>query len=218
MKSSIIALATAATFAAAFTANADTSSPEWTYLQAGYAQLDVDGADEEPDGFGVEGSYLFNENVFVRGRYQKASEGESGYFDDWYSGTTIRYNYDADIELASIALGYKTALNDFSDFYATASVERLKVSDSETVVGYNSYSDSYSETGYGASVGIKSRLSDMFELYGEAGYLKLDDFDISDASFEAGANLYFTENFGAGVSYRKFDDVGILGANIRYAF
>ena len=196
MKSNIITLATAATFAVAFTAHADTSSPEWTYLQAGYAQLDVDGFDEEPDGFGVEGAYLFNENVFVRGRYQEASLEERG--------------YEYTVDLGSIALGYKTSISANSDLYGAISIERI----GEELTYYGSDS----ETGYGAYVGIKSRLSDIFELYGEAGYLKISDYDISDASFEAGTNLYFTENFGAGVSYRKFDDIGILGANIRYAF
>lgn len=207
MKSTIIALATASAFAAASAAHADTSSPEWNYLQAGYAQLDVDEFDDEPDGFGVAGAYLFNENVFVRARYQQASTDLVIY----------GANVDTDIDLSSIAIGYKTALNDKSDIYGAVSVERMEVSADASYQGaYASESDS--ETGYGAYVGIKSRLSDMFELYGEAGYLKISDYDISDASFEAGANLYFTEDFGAGVSYRKFDDFGILGANIRYAF
>ena len=62
MKATKIALI-AATVISVPTAYA--ASPDFNYVEGGYAKIDVDNSDYEPDGFKVSGSALVGKNVFV---------------------------------------------------------------------------------------------------------------------------------------------------------
>ena len=50
---------------------------------------------------------------------------------------------------------------------------------------------------------------------GEVGYYDVDD---GDMSVKVGANFYFTQNWAAGVSYKKIDNVDMTLVSARYTF
>lgn len=170
------------------------AAPVWDFIEAGYAQADIDDSDGfEPAGLTLAGSKLLNENVFIEGSYSMLS--------DDYLGV------DVDFDQGSLALGYRHPLNSTTDVYGTVSYEFVEVS------GAGASAD---DNGYGLTVGVRSRLTSEFEVDASIGYIDIDDE--SDTSFGVGANYYFNQNFAAGLNYTLADDYSILGATVRYAF
>lgn len=204
IKQVTLATVTSLLFAgAAFADDHTVSSPAWNYVQGGYSQLDVDDMDSEPSGFNLEGSVQMGTNVFVRGEYLSASDDVSMF------GSSL----DLDTSFTTIALGYFTDLSPMTDVYAAVSYERVGFE----VSGFGE-SESDSESGYGGYVGVRSHVTENVELFGEVGYIKISDYDISDASLKAGATVYVSEQLGLGASYKMFDDFSILSVTARYAF
>lgn len=175
------------------------ASPNWNYVEGGYTKQDIDGTDDQ-NGFNVGGSFRFNDNYFVRGRYTDVSDDLS-----------IAPNVAVDIDTTWVELGfgYIRSMNSTTDLYGVIAIEDLEIEIEDTDL---------SDTGYSAHVGVKSRVADQLELFGEIGYADIDDADIDDLSLRAGANYYFTDQLSIGADYRKLDDVDLLSANIRYSF
>ena len=94
------ALAAAVAFVP-FLAHAEDIS--WSYLEGGYVNTDIDGFDEEVDGFTLRGSYEFTDNVFVF----------AGYTDQ---GTSVS-GFDIDVESYNLGLGYAWPLGKALDVY-----------------------------------------------------------------------------------------------------
>lgn len=171
------------------------ASPDWNFVEGGYTQMDVDGLRDDQKGFNFGGSYRFNEDFFARGRYTIVDESIAG--------------VDIDTDWGEVGLGYIHGVNSTTDVYGVVALEYLKV---DTNAGGDS------DTGYSVHAGVKSRIAEQVELFGELGYADIDDADISDLSLRAGANYYFTDNLSVGADYRKLDDIDLLSATVRYSF
>ena len=71
------------------------------------------------------------------------------------------------------------------------------------------------DNGYGITAGIRSMLSEQFELRGVIRYIDIEE---DDTAFEIGADYFFTPQFSFGATYVIADDVDLLGISARYTF
>ncbi len=146
------------------------------------------GVDIDGDGFGIGGSFEIGEDFFLQAGYGQAD---------------LDFGFDAD-ELG-LGIGYKTAISDRSDVFATLSYLSTEISAS----GAGSFDDD----GFGISVGVRAMLTDALELNGALGYVDLDESG-DNTSVSVGGLYSITDAFalGAGIS---FDDdatgYGIVG-------
>lgn len=184
----------------ALSASTFAASPDWTFVEAGYASMDIDGADEKANGFTIGGFFSSPEqSIYGRADYTRTN------MDLW--GLDVRTN------MLSFGGGYKTSITDTTDVYVGASFERMTITAS--LYGNSGETEG---SGFGAHAGVRSMVTDQVELYAEAAYVKIKDMDIADMTYQAGARYSFTEQFGVGASFEKFDDADILRITASYAF
>lgn len=165
------------------------ASPSYNYVDVGYVSADLDNG-PSLDGYGLEGSFAINENFHVVAGYAEVSKSP-------FTLTT-----------GSVSLGYNYAMTSTTDLVARAGWVngRVKVS------GFGSESDN----GWGAQAGVRSMLSEQFELNGFVNYV--DIFDDSDTSLEVGGVYHFTEVVGLGASVDFADDVTTWFVGLRLSF
>jgi opacity protein-like surface antigen len=170
-------------------------SPRWDSAALSYQSADLDG--DKLNGFGLSGSKLLGTNVFVSGSYSSVSDKEYG----------VNWDYNT----MSLGLGYRTALTQNTDFFGVVSYE-----DVELEASSGGFSDSGSENGYGLAVGVRSMLTDKFELNG--GFKYIDIAEESDTALSVGALYNFTNQFSAGVGITKSDDIDTVSVSAVYYF
>lgn len=178
--------------------------PSYSYVEAGYGITDVQvpGASAGSNGFVVAGSLELPNNFFV-----KASFNDRSYDDD--------LGFD-ETELSAGA-GYKWSLSDSVDMFAAASFESLKLDPD----GGSSADD----TGFGLSIGVRTRATEKLELNSFVKYtdIELEGTSVSGFEVGAGGRYYFTPNFAGGVDvvadkvFIGFSQVGFM-ATLRYDF
>ena len=176
-------------------ATAMAEGPSYSFIQANYQEIDIDlggGFDADGDGYGVAGSVAINDNWFVFADYA-ASELES----------------IVDLDQARLGAGYNSALSEKTDWFATLAYIDLSLK----AAGFGSASDS----GFGASVGVRSMLNPNFELYGSLGYS--DTGDGGDGTAVA-AGLWYTVagNLALGLGAEAGSDITTYGLGIRLYF
>lgn len=152
-------------------------------------------------GFVLAGSALINESVFVLASWSKLSD-EIG-----ISGTSV----DVDFTQYQIGAGYRYALTDSTDAYASVSFAGIDVA--AEAFGE---SESEDETGYAISAGIRSMLTAQFELGGSIAYV--DIADESETSISATASYHFTDQFALSLSLSAADDTttSVLSAQYKW--
>ena len=189
---------TIAILAASISTTVLAKSPDWNLIQIGYAKVDIEGLDEiSPAGFSIGGSKLLGESTLISGSYSLVTDDYQG--------------LDLDLTQVSLGLGYRYAATSTTDVYGVVSYQYI---DLEASSGGNS--ENVDDNGYGLTVGVRSRVSDHFEVDASVGYIDIDGD--GETAFGLGANYYFTQNFAAGVSYAVADDVDTFGISARYAF
>ena len=176
-------------------ATAMAEGPSYSYIEADYREVDIDiapGIDADGDGFGVAGSVAINDNWFVFAGYA-ASEFESV----------------VDLDQTTLGAGWNSAISEKTDWFATLSYIDLKLS----AAGFGSFSDD----GFGASVGLRSMLNPNFELYGSLGYSDLGDGGDGTA---VTAGLWYTVagNLALGLGAEVGSDITTYGIGIRLYF
>jgi hypothetical protein len=174
-------------------------SPRWDSASISYQSVDVDG--DKLTGFGISGSKLLGEDLFVIGGYANASDDIN----------VFGSNVDLDFNTLSIGLGYRYALSQSSDFFGVVSYE-----DVEVEASYQGNSESMSDNGYGLTVGVRSMLSEQVELMGSIQYV--DVADETETAFSVSTLYNFTEQFSAGVGYSKADNDDRLSVSAVYFF
>jgi len=170
-------------------------SPSYNYIQAGYQEIDIDfgdGLDVDGDGYGVNASFEIGDHMFGFATYAKSDFDFGVDMDQWQAG-----------------LGYHTGVTDNTDFFISAAYVDAKVSASGL--------GSFSEDGYGASVGIRSNVSDLIELFGEVAYVDLGSGS-DDTAVGAGICFNFTESFALALSASAGSDITTYGAGARIYF
>lgn len=180
----------------ALSLNAFAASPSYDFVKAGYVQADIENAgDFEPTGFQIQGFKSLNENVYLTGRYGQLGEDVSG--------------VDIDLDYASAGVGYRYGLTQNTDFFGEVTYEYVNIDvELDSISGED-------DNGYGITAGIRSMLSEQFELRGAIRYIDIED---DETAFEIGADYFFTPQFSFGATYVIADDVDLLGVSARYTF
>jgi long-subunit fatty acid transport protein len=133
----------------------------------------------------------------VSGSYSSVSDKEYG----------VNWDYNT----MSLGLGYRTALTQNTDFFGVVSYE-----DVELEASSGGFSESGGDNGYGLAVGVRSMLTDKFELNG--GFKYIDIAEESDTALSVGALYNFTNQFSAGVGITKSDDIDTVSVSAVYYF
>tara|TARA_B100001109_G_scaffold55587_2_gene44912 strand:+ start:14351 stop:14983 length:633 start_codon:yes stop_codon:yes gene_type:complete len=180
----------------ALSLNAFAASPSYDFVKAGYVQADIeDAGDFEPTGFQIQGFKSLNENVYLTGRYGQLGEDVSG--------------VDIDLDYVSAGVGYRYGLTQNTDFFGEVTYEYVNIDvELDSISGED-------DNGYGITAGVRSMLSEQFELRGAIRYIDIED---DETAFEIGADYFFTPQFSFGATYVIADDVDLLGVSARYTF
>jgi hypothetical protein len=166
-------------------------SVRWDNASLSYQSVDLDG--DKLTGFGISGTKLVGDNVFIAGSYGSVSDDVDVF------GSKV----DMDLNTLSIGLGYRHAISSTTDFFGIVSYQ-----DMEVEASFQGNSEDASENGYGLQAGLRSLVTAQLELSGSLSYV--DIADESETGFNVSAMYHFTDQFSAGVGYGKSDDVDSL--------
>ena len=134
--------------------------------------------------------------MYLTGRYGQLSEDE--------------YGVDGELDYISAGVGYRYGLTATTDFFSELTYEYVDI---DVDAGFASAEAD--DNGYGITAGIRSMLSEQFELRGVIRYIDIEE---DDTAFEIGADYFFTPQFSFGATYVIADDVDLLGISARYTF
>ena len=176
-------------------ATAMAEGPSYSYIQANYQEIDIDlggGFDVDGDGFGVSGSVAVNDSWFVFAGY-----------------STFDFESIVDLNEWSIGAGWHSAMSEKTDWFVTAAYIDAEID----APGFGSFSDS----GFGVSIGIRSMLNPKLELAGSVSYADLGDG--ADGTSVAGSLWYTVAgNLALGLGLNAGEDTTSYGVGIRLYF
>lgn len=174
-------------------------SPSWDTLAISYLTSDAEYGEHK--GFGISGTKLITDDIFVVGGYSSVS-------DDVRVWT---YNINHEYNNLGLGLGFRNAISETTDIYAAASVHRL-----EFVASANGSSESVSDTGVGLELGIRTMANEEVELNAALSHISVEDE--SEVGISVGAMFSFTERFGLGFGIGRTDNATQLNATARFNF
>ncbi|MGQ0697084.1 MAG: outer membrane beta-barrel protein [Panacagrimonas sp.] len=139
-----------------------------------FAEVDVGSDDADGDGFGVKGAYeVGTSSVFFTGEYQSVD------YDD----------IDADIDQLRLGAAFGPGAGSVGEgLYGRGEYVSIDFADED-------------QNGFGGHVGYGLPVTKEFRLYGEAGYLLLDDVD--GPELLVGATYQFAPNLAAFGDFRN---------------
>lgn len=183
---------------APFAASAD--GLDYTYIEGGYANVEIDTGDAlvgdlDFDGVQIRGSAAISESFYLLGGYGNVSN------DD--------YSMDVDFSELQFGLGYRHGLSDRADLITEVSYLRQEID----FDGFGSEDAS----GGRVSVGLRGLLADNFEGYVKGSYTDGGDFD-GDFSGTLGAQFKFTPVWGVVGEIEAGDDVSKTLVGVRASF
>lgn len=151
------------------------AEPNYTYVEAGWARLNVDAdgiGDVDFDGFQVRGSVEAGKDFHFFGSYGSTTNDDAG--------------IDVDVDELQLGVGYHYPLgNGSTDLIAEVGYLRQEIDAGDFVDG--------KADGYRASVGFRSAFNDRFEGYVKGSYSG-GDFD--GFSGLVGAQVKFNQTWG----------------------
>jgi hypothetical protein len=199
MKKIMIAAAAALALpAAAFAAEegmkygADHSNMNYTFGEFSYVDAD------QADGFGLEGSYQFNEKMFGFASYESLG-------DDFFDQT-----------LLSFGVGSSMALNEKFDLYGKLAILSGEV-EVEFCNPFTGDCDGVTDddTGFGFEVGVRGEVVEKVEVFGNLQYASIFD---GDTGFEIGGRYWFQENLGVSLALWDMWETDGFTLAARYEF
>ena len=167
--------------------------PNYNYIEGSYQRVTLDDGfiDIDGDGFGIGGSVGIADNWQLIGGYNSTD-----------------FDFGIDLDQLLIGGGFHTALTPNTDFVANLAYIRLDAS---------ALGQSFDDDGYAASIGVRSMVSDKFELAGFVQYADLSDSG-NDTSVRGEAWYSFTQSFAVGLNVGTADDVLTYGIGARVYF
>ncbi len=192
LPAALVAVATILPFAA------HAEGPSYSYADLAYVTTDLDGVDEELDGFRLSGSVEVTDQVFLFGSYADQSAEVFG--------------VDVDATQFWLGGGYAWSFSDSADIYGKLGYTSVEV-EAESL----GQSVSADDDGLGLSVGLRGRVAQQFELEGALNYVDLSDSG-DDTSLGVAGRWFFTEQFSAFAEGEFGDDVTSYGVGMRWTF
>ena len=171
----------------------------YSYADLAYVTTDIDGVNEDLDGFALRGSYEVTDQAFLFGSYTDQSAESGG----------------ADVDYATFTLGggYAWSLSDRTDMYGKLGYVSSEVEVSVPGLGGFSVDDN----GFLLGFGLRGRVAQQFELEGAVNYTDYSDSG-DDTSLGAAARWFFTDQFSAFAEGEFGDDVTTYGIGMRWNF
>jgi hypothetical protein len=157
--------------------------------------VDDGGADFNPDGFGLKGSFAFGDQFYGFGSYLRGS--------DTVSGT------DVDVDQTQLGLGYRHGVSDSADFIG----ELSWINQGVDIEGLGN-DDAH---GGRLSAGFRGELANNFEGYVKANYTDGGDFS-GDFSGTLGAQVKFNPTWGVTGEAEFGGDADIYMLGVRASF
>ena len=149
-------------------------------------------ADVDGDGYGLGVSFEIGDNFFGFASY-----------------VTSDFDFGVELNQLQAGLGYRLGVTDNTDVFAS-----LAYVDAEVEAAFFGSAD---DSGYGVTIGVRSNVSDLIELFGEVAYVDLGGGSDGTA---IGGGIWFnlTDNFALGLGAAFDDDVTSYGASARFYF
>ena len=193
------ALALAGAMASAQAAN----GPRYTYIEGGYVYTELDdpsefGVDLDGNGYFVAGSWAVTDVVHLFGGYS-----DSDLKADFGIGSE-----EVDYTTLNLGVGLNWALNDRIDLVGRAAWVDLEA---------EFEGEKEDESGFGLSLGVRSMLTDSFEINAAVNYVNLgSDFD--ETSFALGLVYGVTEMLALTLGGEIGDEATAFNAGVRLYF
>ena len=169
----------------------------YTFLQAEYATVDVDGLSDDPDGYALTGSFAINESFFAIVTYSDTSASVSG--------------FDVDLDATTLGLGYHHPLNERTDLVVMASYV-----DAQLEADGFGFSGEADDQGFSLSGGLRFWALRQLELAANVRYIDLDESG-DDTSFGGNALFYATRNVAVVAGVTIADDSDTFSVGLRLA-
>jgi Outer membrane protein beta-barrel domain len=166
--------------------------PNYTFMEAGYAHVELDDFDADGEALALEGSVALGSMFNLVGSYQDG---------------TIEGPFDIDVDVSTVELGggMHFPINPKIDFVT----QLTWVSTEVDVDGFGGVDDD----GYGLGAGLRAMLTPNFELDGSVKYVEINNSD--DTSFGAKAIYHFTDMFAMTGSIVAGEDTTTYGVGVR---
>ena len=163
----------------------------YSYLEAGYAQVEFDGTSADGDGF------TFGASVAIADQWHLFAG---------YAGADLDFGFDATTWEAGV--GFNTPISPQMDVVVRAAFVNTEIDGP----GFGSFDDD----GFGLGAGVRVAASEAIELNVGLSYVDTDSGN--DTALDAGFLFNINDAFAVGVSGSWDDDVTILGLNGRLYF
>ena len=167
-------------------------SPNYSYIEAGYGYLDLDGSANSESGYWAGFSAQIAEPFYVTGSAQRYD------FDTYYGSE--------EFDLLNVNVGFLAPVSDSTDF----NVE----------IGYDDVQfDDVSSDGYRATLGFRARTSRNFQSRLYAGYSADDSFNDGQIVGGFEGTFWFTDRVAASLQFETYEfDFNIARAGLRLTF
>jgi Ax21 family sulfation-dependent quorum factor len=182
---------------AALPLSAQASELSYNFVELDYARLNVDdgGADFDPDGFGLKGSFALGNQFYGFGSYLRGSDEVGG--------------VDFDLDQTQLGVGYHHGVSDKADFIG----ELGWINQGVDIEGLG---DADADGGR-LSAGFRGQLAENFEGYAKANYTDGGDFD-GDFSGTLGAQVKLNPTWGVTGEAEFGSDADLYMVGLRASF
>ena len=168
-------------------------TPSYSYFEGGYAIYDE--SPLEAKGLYIAGSVEAGENFFLNFDYAPLEGELSGFSGDF------------DFDSKSFGFGYKSDINDTTNWFASYSIGSWGIESEDVDVNT-------------IRVGLRSQLTENFELNGSIAShdLEFENQDNSETGFQVGMAYQMSETLQFTADYESIDDLDIMTFGLRMNF
>ncbi len=170
----------------------------YTYVEAGYAETELDDVDADGEGYFVAGSVALAPNWHIVADYATADLDAGG-------GPV-----DVDVDTLSVGFGYNYPINERADF-----IGRLLYVQSDFEIDTPGASIEGDDDGYGLQARLRGEVVERLELEGGIDYVDLGD---EETTLVVEGRYFLTDRLAIGAALESGDDATAYGVALRLEF